>query len=248
MIVIKNNHEIDLMRQAGKVVKDLLEYLEEKIAVGMTTAQLNTLADVFIRKANAIPSFLNYNGFPASICVSIDDEVVHGIPSDDVVIEEGMIVSVDAGAMLNGFHGDAARSFLIGAVSEEKKKLVQVAVECFFKGLEHFKEDGRLGNISYAIQEHAESNGFSVVRALVGHGIGRNIHEDPSVPNYGRKGHGVRLEKGLVLAIEPMINKGSHKVYTKSNGWTVATSDKMPSAHYENTVALTENGAEILTL
>lgn len=248
MIVIKNPAEIELMRKAGKVVKDLLDFLEEKIKAGMTTANLDYLAENFIRRAKATPSFLNYEGFPASICVSIDNEVVHGIPSEDRVIEEGMIVSVDAGAKLNGFHGDAARTFLIGKVDDEKKRLVEVTKQCFFKGIEQFKEGLRLGDISAAVQNHAESNGFSVVRALVGHGIGRNMHEDPSVPNYGKESHGILLERGLVLAIEPMINYGSHKVFTLDNGWTVVTADNSPSAHYENTVALTENGAEILTL
>ncbi|HKL93771.1 MAG TPA: type I methionyl aminopeptidase [Clostridia bacterium] len=247
MIIIKNSAEIDLMRKAGKVVGDVLKFLEEKICAGMTTKQLDELAENFIRRAGATPSFLHFEGFPASICASIDEEVVHGIPSNKV-IKEGMIVSVDVGAKLNGFQGDAARTFLIGEVSEEKRRLVEITKECFYKGVEQFVEGNRLGDIGAAVQMHAEDNGYSVVRALVGHGIGREMHEEPSVPNYGRFGRGVKLEKGLVLAIEPMINVGTYKVATLENGWTVVTADGKPSAHYENTVALTDKGAEILTL
>ncbi|MDD4840196.1 MAG: type I methionyl aminopeptidase [Clostridia bacterium] len=247
MIIIKNPAEIELMRKAGKVVGDLLKYLEEKICAGMTTKQLDELAFNFIKRAGATPSFLNYGGFPASICVSTDEQVVHGIPSNKI-LKEGMLVSVDVGAKLNGFQGDAARTFMIGDAGEEKRKLISVTRESFFKGVEQFIEGNRLGDISAAVQKHAESNGFSVVRALVGHGIGREMHEDPSVPNYGHAGHGIKLEKGLVLAIEPMINLGTYKVLTLDDGWTVVTADGKPSAHYENTVALTENGAEILTL
>lgn len=247
MIYLKTPFEIDKMRKAGKVVGDLLKFLEEKIQAGMTTKQLDTLADNFIRRHNAVPSFLNYGGYPASICCSIDDEVVHGIPSDRV-IEEGQIVSVDVGAILDGWQGDAARTFLIGSVSEEKKKLVEVCKESFYKGIAEFKIGNRLGDISHAVQSHVESNGFSVVRVLVGHGIGKDMHEYPNVPNYGRAGSGIELKEGLVLAIEPMINLGTYKVYTKRDGWTVVTNDGKPSAHYENTVALTANGIEILTL
>lgn len=248
MIIVKNSAEIELMRKAGKVVGDTLRFLEEKIRAGMTTKQLDELAENFIRRAGAVPSFLNYDGFPASICASLDEEVVHGIPSKNRVIHDGMIVSVDVGAMLNGFHGDAARTFLIGDVSQEKRRLVEITKECFYKGVEQFVDGKRLGDIGSAVQAHAENNGYSVVRALVGHGIGKNMHEDPSVPNYGRAGRGVRLEKGFVLAIEPMINLGTYKVSTLDNGWTVVTADGAPSAHYENTVALTDKGAEILTL
>ena len=247
MIYLKTPFEIDKMRKAGKVVGDLLKFLEEKIQAGMTTKQLDTLADNFIRRHNAVPSFLNYGGYPASICCSIDDEVVHGIPSDRV-IEEGQIVSVDVGAILDGWQGDAARTFLIGSASEEKKKLVEVCKESFYKGIAEFKIGNRLGDISHAVQSHVESNGFSVVRVLVGHGIGKDMHEDPNVPNYGRAGSGNELKEGMVLAIEPMIKLGTYKVYTKRDGWTVVTNDGKPSAHYENTVALTANGIEILTL
>lgn len=247
MIHLKTPLEIEKMKKAGKVVGDLLKFLEEKIKIGMTTKQVDTLAYNFIKRAGATPSFLNYAGYPASICCSIDDEVVHGIPSDRL-IEEGQIVSIDVGAIVDGWQGDAARTFLMGEVSPEKKKLVEVTKQCFFEGIKEFKAGNRLGDIGHAIQTYAESNGFSVVRSLVGHGIGREMHEDPSVPNYGTKGSGIRLSNGLVLAIEPMINLGTYKVNCKSDGWTVVTYDGKPSAHYENTVALTENGLEILTL
>ena len=247
MIHLKTPLEIEKMKKAGKVVGDLLKFLEEKIKIGMTTKQVDTLAYNFIKRAGATPSFLNYAGYPASICCSIDDEVVHGIPSDRL-IEEGQIVSVDVGAIVDGWQGDAARTFLMGEVSPEKKKLVEVTKQCFFEGIKEFKAGNRLGDIGHAIQTYAESNGFSVVRSLVGHGIGREMHEDPSVPNYGTKGSGIRLSNGLVLAIEPMINLGTYKVNCKGDGWTVVTHDGKPSAHYENTVALTENGLEILTL
>lgn len=234
------------MRRAGKIVGDLLKFLEEKIRAGMTTAALDRLAENFIKRAGAVPSFLNYEGYPASICVSIDDEVVHGIPSERV-IEEGSIVSVDVGACIDGFHGDAARTFIIGNADASKKKLVQVTKQCFYKALEMFAEGNRLGDMGAAVQQHAEAHGYSPVRALVGHGIGRNMHEDPPVPNYGTAGRGIKIERGMVLAIEPMINAGTFKVFTRENGWTVVTADGMPSAHYENTVALTDNGPEILT-
>lgn len=248
MITIKTAEDIAKMRSAGKIVGDLLKLLEDKVKVGVTTKKLDDIAYDFITRHNATPSFLNYNGYPASICVSIDEEVVHGIPSDKRYIEEGQIVSIDAGAYLNGWHGDAARTFVVGKTTSERQKLVDVTKECFFKGVEQFTSGNRLGDISNAVQLHAESNGFSVVRALVGHGIGRQMHEDPSVPNYGRAGFGVRLEKGMALAIEPMINLGGFDVRTLSDGWTVVTRDSLPSAHYENTVVLTENGIEILTL
>jgi len=248
MIVLKTPTEIQKMKKAGKVVGDLLKHLEEKIKPGMTTKQLDTIADNFIKRQGARASFLGYMGYPASICVSIDDEVVHGIPSDKRYLEEGSIVSIDVGAIVDGWHGDAARTYAVGEISPEKKRLIEVTKESFFKGIENFKEGGRLGDISEAIQRYVEANGYSVVRQLVGHGIGREMHEEPSVPNYGRAGHGVRLSKGMVLAIEPMVNMGRYHVFTLEDGWTVKTEDGLPSAHYENTVALTGDGIEILTL
>jgi methionyl aminopeptidase len=247
MINLKSKEEINLMRHAGAIVRDTLLYLEEKICPGMTTKRLDALAYEFIRRCGAQPSFLGYNGFPSSICVSIDDEVVHGIPSARRVIEEGQIVSVDVGAYIHGFHGDAARTFAIGRVSEEKLQLIKTCEECFFKGVERVAPGSRLGDVSNAIQTHAEAAGYSVVREMIGHGIGKNLHEDPDVPNYGPAGRGVRLSEGMALAIEPMINLGTHKIMVLENEWTTVTVDGRPSAHYENTVVVTENGCEILT-
>lgn len=248
MITVKSEEEIARMRESGKITGDLLKYIENSIRVGMTTKELDKLAYEYIKDCGATPSFLNYAGYPASTCISIDDTVVHGIPSDDIIIKEGQIVSVDVGVIYNGWQGDAARSFLIGECSEEKVKLVNVTRECFFKAVENLSDGTPLGDIGYYVQTHAEANGFSVVRALTGHGIGREMHEDPSVPNYGKKGTGIRLKAGMVIAIEPMINAGTFKVEFLRDGWTCKTADRRPSAHYENTVAITGSGAEILTL
>lgn len=248
MITVKTDEQIELMRKAGKLTGDVLKLIGNEIKEGMTTKDLDRIAYEYIKSFGGEPSFLGYSGYPASICASIDEMVVHGIPSDDIVIRNGQIVSIDVGVVLNGWQGDAARTFMVGDVSEEKKKLVKVTQECFFKAVENLKDGTPLGDIGYAVQTHAESNGFSVVRALVGHGIGREMHEDPSVPNYGRKGTGIRLKKGMVIAIEPMINAGVYQVDFMSDGWGVKTRDRKPSAHYENTVAITADGVEILTL
>lgn len=245
MIYVKNNEEIERMRRAGKIVGDLLKYLEEKIRIGMRTDELDKLAYEFITSRGARPSFLGYGGFPASVCISIDEQVVHGFPSERT-IKEGEIVSVDVGAELDGFHGDAARSFILGDGFEDKKRLIAVTKECFFKGLDAVVEGAAIGDIGYAVQDYAEKNGYSVVREMVGHGIGRHLHEDPNVPNYGKRGVGARLKKGMAIAIEPMINMGAKEVII--DGWKCVTRDGKPSAHYENTVVLTDNGAEILTL
>lgn len=247
MITLKSAEQIERMRKAGAIVRDTLNLIEEHIKVGVTTKQLNQIAHDYIVKCNAKPSFLGYNGYPASVCISIDEQVVHGIPSGRQ-LKEGQLVSVDIGAIFDGYQGDAARTFAVGNTDKAKLKLLEVTRESFFKGVEQFKEGNRLGDISHAIQACAESFGYGVVRALVGHGIGKSMHEDPSVPNFGKAGRGIRLECGLVLAIEPMINMGDYDVAQLSDGWTVVTMDGEPSAHYENTVALTENGPEILTL
>lgn len=248
MINIKTDDQIARMRESGKITKNVLDLIGKSIKVGMTTKQLDKIAYDYIKSCGAIPSFLGYGGYPASICASIDEMVVHGIPSDDIVIKDGQIVSIDVGVIYNGWQGDAARTFMVGNVSEEKRKLVKVTEECFFKAIENLRDGSPLGNIGYNVQTHAESNGFSVVRALVGHGIGREMHEDPSVPNYGKKGTGIRLKKGMALAIEPMINMGTYQVDFMKDGWTVLTRDRLPSAHYENTIVITDNGVEILTL
>ena len=248
MIKIKSDAEIELMRESGRITKQVLDLIGRSIKEGMTTKDLDTIAYNYIISCGATPSFLNYNGYPASICASVDNMVVHGIPSNDVVIKNGQIVSIDVGVIYNGWQGDAARTFLVGEVSEEKKKLVKVTEECFFKAIEHLQDGAPLGDIGYYVQTHAEQNGYGVVRALTGHGIGKAMHEDPSVPNFGRKGTGIRLKKGMVIAIEPMINMGTYQVQFLNDGWGVVTKDGLPSAHYENTVAITENGVEILTL
>ena len=248
MITIKTDAEIALMRESGKLTRDVLDLIGSRIKVGMTTKELDAIAHDYITAYGAYPSFLGYSGYPASICASIDDTVVHGIPSDDIVIRDGQIVSIDVGVVYNGWQGDAARTFMVGNVSEEKRRLVKVTEECFFKGIQNLRDGTPLGNIGFNVQTHAEQNGYSVVRALVGHGIGKDMHEDPSVPNYGKKGTGIRLKKGMTLAIEPMINSGVYQVRFMPDGWTVKTLDGKPSAHYENTIAITEEGVEILTL
>lgn len=247
MITVKSESEIALMRESCRIVKETLEFVGKNIRAGMTTKEVDELVYRYITSCGATPSSLGYCGYPASSCVSVNEVVVHGIPSDRI-IEDGDIVSVDITAEKNGYNGDAARTFLIGNVSEEKRKLVRVTEECFFKAIEELRAGTPLYDIGYKVQTHAESNGYGVVRALVGHGIGREMHEDPSVPNYGRKGTGMRLKAGMTICIEPMINMGTHKVVFQNDGWTVTTMDGKPSAHYENTVLITEDGVEILTL
>lgn len=248
MISIKTDSEIAKMRIANGIVRDVLKLLEEHVKEGVSTAYLDKIAREFIEKQGATPSFLGYSGYPASICASVDDVVVHGIPSKHIVLQEGQIVGLDVGAYIHGYHGDAARTFAVGRISPEKQRLMDVTRECFFKGVGVMKDGVRLGDLSSAIQEHAEKNGYSVVRELVGHGIGRDMHEEPSVPNYGTAGHGVRMRANMTIAVEPMINMGAKEVYTARDGWTVRTVDGKPSAHYENTILITQEGVEILTL
>ena len=246
MIYVKNKKDIELMREACKLTKMALNHVGEFVRPGITTGELDRIAYEFIKKHNAIPSFLNYNGFPASICSSVNDEVVHGIPGK-YALSEGDIISIDIGAYLNGFHGDCAKTFFVGNVSEEAKKLVEVTRQSFYEGLKFAKAGNRIGDISFAIQSYVEGFGYSVVRDLTGHGIGKSLHEDPSVPNFGRAGKGVRLIPGMTLAIEPMINRGSYHVFTDDSKWTVKTCDGELSAHYENTILITEGEPEILT-
>lgn len=248
MIQIKDATAIEYMRRSGKIVGDTLLMLQEIIKPGISTADLDRLAEEYIIKQGAKPSFKGYYGFPASICTSINEEVVHGIPSTKRILDEGDIVSIDCGAFYNGYHGDAARTFPIGKVSEEASKLIKVAEESFFKGVNEAIIGNRLSDISHAIQRCVEEHGFSVVRDYVGHGIGKKLHEPPNVPNFGLPNRGAKLTRGMVLAIEPMINIGRYEVKTQEDQWTVVTRDKSLSAHYENTVAILENGYEILTL
>lgn len=245
MIKIKSLKEIEQMRDACKITRDVLALLEDRIQVGMTTKELDAIAFEYITRCGAKPAFLGYGGFPGSVCISIDEQVVHGFPSDRE-IKEGEIVSLDVGAYYNGFNGDAARSVYVGKISEEKKNLIDVTKESFFKGIEGISAGSTLGDIGYQVQSFVEANGFSVVRDMVGHGVGRNLHEDPSVPNYGRKGTGIRLRSGMTIAVEPMVNMGTYEV--EINGWECVTKDGKPSAHYENTILIKDDGVEILTL
>jgi len=248
MITVKSQTEIGYMRESCRIVKETLDFVGRNIRAGMTTKEVDELVYRYITSCGAYPSELGYEGYPASSCVSVNEVVVHGIP-DDRILLDGDIVSVDITAEKNGFHGDAARTFLIGDVSEEKKKLVKVTEECFFKAIEGLQAGVPLYDIGYKVQTYAESNGYGVVRALTGHGIGREMHEDPSVPNYGRKGTGMRLKAGMTICIEPMITMGTYKVLTdRRDGWTVVTADGKPAAHYENTVLIKDDGVEILTL
>lgn len=248
MIIIKNNKEIELMKEAGKLVGETLNLVEKSIRPGISTLALDKICEEFIIRSGAIPSFKNYNGFPGSICASVNEVVVHGIPSREIILSEGDIITIDCGALLNGFHGDAARTFKVGQVSEEAEKLIRVTEESFFKGVEQARVDQRLGDISSAIQEHIESNGLSVVRDFTGHGIGRDLHEGPSIPNYGVAHRGPKLRAGMALAIEPMANLGSYHVKVLEDNWTAVTRDGKWSAQYENTVIITEDGPYITTL
>ena len=247
MIIIKKHDEISLMRKAGKIVGETLLLLEKKVKPGVTTADLDRMAEEFITKHGAKPSFKGLYGFPSSLCISVNEQVIHGIPGL-YILKEGDIVSIDCGAFIDGFHGDAARTIPVGIVSEKAQKLIDITKESFFKGIEFAKEGNRLSDISNGIQSYVEAAGFSVVRDFVGHGIGAKVHEDPNVPNFGKSGRGPKLSEGMVLAIEPMVNAGSHEVRTLKDHWTVVTADNSLSAHYENTVAILSDGPEILTL
>lgn len=247
MIFIKNKKEIDLMRAAGRIVSETLNLVEEKVRPGITTAEINRIAEEFITKNGGKPSFKGLYGFPASLCISVNEQVVHGIPGG-YVLKDGDIVSVDCGAFLNGFHGDAARTFAVGNISQEAKKLIEVTEQSFFKGIEYARIGNRLTDISHEIQNYIEAAGFSVVRDFVGHGIGRVVHEEPDVPNFGKPGKGPKLIEGMALAIEPMVNVGSYKIKELNDNWTVVTNDGSLSAHYENTIIILPDGPEILTL
>ncbi len=247
MVIVKTEQEIELLRESCAIVRDTLAWVGSKVRAGVTTKELDRYAEEYIRSRGAYPSCLGYGGFPGSACISVNEEVVHGIPGDRV-LREGDIVSVDLCAYKNGFHGDGARTFAVGQIGEEKQKLIRVTEECFFKAVENLRNGTPLYDIGAAVQAHAESNGFSVVRDYVGHGIGRDMHEDPSVPNFGKRGTGIRLKSGTVLCIEPMIVAGGRSVDVLSDGWTAVTRDKMPAAHYENTVVIRDEGVEILTL
>ena len=246
MITIKSAEEIGKMRKAGALLHEVLDQLRNMIEPGVTTAQLDREAERLIRGAGAIPSFKGYQGFPASICASVNDEVVHGFPNDKP-LKEGSIVSIDCGVILDGWQSDSAFTAPVGKIDEEMARLIRVTEECFWLGAAQAREGNRLGDISHAVQEHAEKNGYGVIRDLCGHGIGREMHEDPNVPNFGPAGRGVRLKPGMVIAIEPMIAKGRWPIYVDDNGWTVITRDHSWCSHYEHTVAVTTGEPEILS-
>ncbi|MDD4692154.1 type I methionyl aminopeptidase [Eubacterium aggregans] len=248
MINVKSSQDIEYMRMAGRLVAECHELLAEAIKPGITTLELDKMAEDYFKKNGAVPTFLGYQGFPNSICASINGEVVHGIPNHRR-LEEGDIIAIDLGATLNGFVGDAARTHGVGNISETAKKLIDVTRESFFKGIAFARQGYRLSDVSHAIQCYVEANGFSVVRDYVGHGIGREMHEDPPIPNFGKPGHGPRLCQGMCLAIEPMVNVGDYDVEVLDNDWTVVTTDGSLSAHYENTIVVTgESEPEILTM
>ena len=247
MITLKSAREIELMRRAGKITAAARALAGEMVKPGVTTQEIDKAVYRFIRSQGAEPSFLNYNGYPASICISVNDEIIHGIPGKRV-LKEGDIVSVDVGAYIGGYHGDCAATYACGKISDEAQRLIDVTKQSFFEGIRHAREGGRLSDVSHAIQEYVEANGFSVVREYVGHGIGRNMHESPEVPNFGVAGHGPKLLRGMTLAVEPMVNAGTAAIKQMSDGWTVKTRDGKYAAHYENTILITPDEPELLTV
>lgn len=247
-VTIKSEHEIELMREAGRLLAIMHEELHKEIKPGISTWDINRIGDTIIRDFGCTPNFLNYNGYPASICVSVNDEVVHGIPSKKRILQEGDIVSLDCGLIYKGYHSDAARTWPVGDISPEAKRLIDVTRQSFFEGIKFAKEGNHLYEISKAIQDYVESFGYSIVRDLVGHGIGTHLHEDPQIPNFKPKGRGLKLQAGMTLAIEPMVNQGDYEVEWLDDDWTVVTADGSLSAHYENTVLVQKDGCEILTL
>ncbi|WP_304965683.1 type I methionyl aminopeptidase [uncultured Oscillibacter sp.] len=246
MITLKSSHEIDLMRRSGKITAAARALAGEMVKPGVTTQEINDAVERFIRQQGAVPSFLHYNGYPASACISVNDEIIHGIPGKRV-LQEGDIVSVDVGAYIGGFHGDCAATFPCGRISPEAQRLIDVTRQSFFEGIRFAREGQRLQDVSAAVQAYVEQNGFSVVREYVGHGVGAKMHESPEIPNYGRPGHGPRLLRGMTLAIEPMVNAGAAAITQLSDGWTVKTADGKWAAHYENTILITDGAPEILT-
>ena len=247
MIHIRSAGEIEKISKACQIVKETLELIEELISPGITPIELDRKAEKFIISKGAKPGFKGLYGYPATLCVSIDDEVVHGIPNERV-LKEGEIISVDVGSIVDGYYGDHAKSFAVGQVEEERKKLMDVTRECLMLAIKQAAPGNRIGDISHSVQKKAESNGYGVVRELVGHGIGTKLHEDPQIPNFGKPGTGAKIKVGMCFAIEPMINMGKPEVYTKKDGWTVCTKDGLPSAHFEHTITITETGAKILTI
>lgn len=246
MITLKSAHEIELMRRAGKITAAARAVARDMVKPGVTTQQIDKAVHKFITEQGAIPSFLHYNGYPASVCVSVNDEIIHGIPGDRV-LHEGDIVSVDVGARYRGFNGDCAGTFPCGKCSDEALRLIRITRQSFFEGIQFARVGYRISDIGHAVQEYAESYGYSLVREYVGHGVGASLHEAPEIPNYGKPGHGPRLQKNMTIAVEPMVNVGGYEVRTLDNGWTVVTADGSLSAHYENSLLVTDGEPEILT-
>ena len=247
MIIIKKPEQIMLMKQAGKITAEALLVARDAIKPGVSTKEVDKKIRAYIEKCGAFPSFLGYGGFPGSACISINDQVIHGIPSSKVIIKDGDIVKVDVGARFRGYNGDSARTFPVGKVSDEALKLISVTEQSFYEAMKVAKAGNRIGDIGHAVESFVISNGYSVVKDYVGHGIGVDVHEDPQIPNYGNAGRGARLYAGMTVAIEPMVNVGGFNVITKKDGWTVVTSDGSLSAHYENTVAITDGEPIVLT-
>jgi len=247
VIICRSTAELEKMREAGRLVGDVLTELTARVAPGVTTAELDEIAEQRIRKAGAVPAFKGYHGYPATICASINEEVIHGIPSGRRILNEGDIISIDVGASLDGYYGDSAVTLAVGQVSEQAATLLRVTEESLYKAIERALPGGRISDIGHAVQQHVEAYGFSVVREFVGHGIGQRMHEEPQVPNYGEPGRGPRLSEGMVLAIEPMVNAGKPAVKVLGDGWTAVTRDGSLSAHFEHTVAVTADGPWILT-
>jgi methionyl aminopeptidase len=247
MIFLKTDEEIELLRISNQIVAKTLAEVAKQIAPGVSTSRLDRIAEEFIRDNGAVPGFLGYGGFPKSLCTSVNDQVVHGIPSDEVILKEGDIISVDCGAYMNGFHGDSAYTFPVGEVKTEIMQLLKTTKESLYLAIEQAIEGKRIGDIGNAVQSHCEARGYSVVREMIGHGVGRNLHESPEVPNYGRKGNGIMLKTGMTLAIEPMINMGKRQLVFEKDGWTTRTIDRMPSAHFEHSVAVRRGKADILS-
>ena len=246
MIIYKTKEEIEIMREAAQIVSRTLGKIAEAIEPGITPLELDSIAENYIRSQNAIPGFLGMYDFPNTLCMSKNEEVVHGIPNN-IPLKDGDIISVDCGALFEGFYGDHAYTFAIGNVSEEVLKLLEVTKECLMIGIEQARVGNRIGDIGYHIQKHAEDHGYGVVRELVGHGLGRDMHEDPHVPNYGKRGRGKKIKEGLVIAIEPMINMGTEKVVQLNDGWTIKTADGLPSAHFEHDVAIVDGKPNVLS-
>ena len=248
MINLKTKKQIELMRIAGKITIDAIMEASKYIKPGVSTYELDQIAENYIRSQGAIPSCKGFEGYPATICASVNEVVVHGIPSKNVILKEGDIISIDCCAFIHGYHGDATRTFPVGKISAEKQKLIDVTKQAFFEGINAIQIGGHIGDIGEAIQKYVEANGFSVIREMVGHGIGKEMHEDPQVPNYGHKGFGDKIEEGLVIAVEPMVNMGRKEIAIKNDGWTCVAKDGKPSCHYENTIAIIDGKVEILTM